>query len=64
MKKYKINETRIAGVSYRYISFANFKTKWLPSDPDAEKKAIKAADLWIIKNNLPYFTKIIIPLEK
>ena len=59
LKKYTIKDKRVFGIAYKHIAFANFKTQWLPGDTEAEKRAIKAADKHIIKNNLKYETKIL-----
>lgn len=67
-KEYKIKETKSNGVKMRYISFSkNYKRllylEWKKDDKEAEKKAIRSADLCVIKNNLNYKTKTLKPLK-
>lgn len=58
-KTYKITQKRREGIVYNRIRFNNppFDLCWLPSDKEAEAKAIRSADLHIIKHNLKHETR-------
>lgn len=57
MTYYEIKDTREKGIAYKEISFKGFKTQWLPSDKEAEARAIRSADRWVIQNKLKYKTR-------
>jgi hypothetical protein len=62
MKEYSIQNTRHAGRDYKQIRFMkNGKTlllaRWKPEDKEAEEKAIRSADITIIKHKLNYNTR-------
>lgn len=61
-KPYNITEIRENGRIIKRIRLHKehdvvFETKFEPHDHEAERKAIKSADMCIIKNNLNYETK-------
>jgi hypothetical protein len=55
-RTYNITEKRREGIVYNRIRFNNppFELCWLPSDKEAEKNAIRSADLHVIKHKLKY----------
>ena len=62
MKPYNITTTRIQGQAYKQIKFSKdyvtiFNVKWRDGDTEAEQRAIRSADICVIKQNLNYATR-------
>lgn len=68
MRQYSIHTVRQQGKLYNAIKFWKggvriFNVSWLPDNKEAEAKAIRSADLCVIKHGLNYKTRKLKPVK-